>query len=113
MLRSLFDFISDRVGTIISRCKTNIELLEKAVKKIIILFLLHSFYFVGVTITESSMISRYAGPKYLFPDEDYPNYLSGSGYCMSKDVATKLLDAAMTTPVFHLEDVYLTGNVTF
>lgn len=51
----------------------------------------------------------YAGPKYLFPDEDYPNYLSGSGYCMSKDVATKLLDAAMTTPVFHLEDVYLTG----
>lgn len=36
--------------------------------------------------------------------------MSGTSYCMSADVAEKLLNAALATPIFHLEDVYLTGN---
>lgn len=51
----------------------------------------------------------YAGPNYLFPYNKYPNYISGTSYCMSGDVADKLLHAALQTPIFHLEDVYLTG----
>ncbi|XP_050316093.1 beta-1,3-galactosyltransferase 1-like [Anthonomus grandis grandis] len=51
----------------------------------------------------------YAGPSYLFPNDTYPNYVSGTSYCMSGDVAEKLLNTALTVPVFHLEDVYLTG----
>jgi len=39
----------------------------------------------------------------------YPNYLSGTGYVMSRDVVQRLYQAALKTPLFHLEDVYLTG----
>jgi len=39
----------------------------------------------------------------------YPHYLSGTGYVMSRDVVSRLYQAALKTPLFHLEDVYLTG----
>ncbi|XP_048523388.1 beta-1,3-galactosyltransferase 1 isoform X2 [Dendroctonus ponderosae] len=51
----------------------------------------------------------YAGPSYLFPYDIYPSYISGTSYCMSGDVAEKILNTALNTPIFHLEDVYLTG----
>ncbi|KAL1513994.1 hypothetical protein ABEB36_003325 [Hypothenemus hampei] len=51
----------------------------------------------------------YAGPSYMFPNNTYPTYISGTSYCMSGDVAQKLLKVALATPIFHLEDVYLTG----
>lgn len=47
---------------------------------------------------------------YMYSGNTYPNYLSGTGYVMSMDVAMKLYNASLTTPVFHLEDVYLTGE---
>ncbi|CAD1480981.1 unnamed protein product, partial [Heterotrigona itama] len=48
-------------------------------------------------------------PKYMYSERIYPNYLSGTGYVMSLDVAFKLYHAALTTPLLHLEDVYITG----
>lgn len=45
----------------------------------------------------------------MYSDPLYPNYLSGTGYLMSVDVADKLYKAALITPIFHLEDVYITG----
>ncbi|CAG9762272.1 unnamed protein product [Ceutorhynchus assimilis] len=57
----------------------------------------------------SSSDKWYAGPSYLFPYNIYPSYMSGTSYCMSRDVAKKLLHTALDTPIFHLEDVYLTG----
>lgn len=48
-------------------------------------------------------------PKYMYPEKVYPNYLSGTGYVMSMDVAFKLYQAALITPLLHLEDVYITG----
>lgn len=45
----------------------------------------------------------------MYSEKIYPNYLSGTGYVMSLDVAFKLYDAALTTPLLHLEDVYITG----
>lgn len=48
-------------------------------------------------------------PKYMYPEKVYPNYLSGTGYIMSIDVASKLYQTALTTPLLHLEDVYITG----
>lgn len=53
--------------------------------------------------------SKWYAPNYMFDDKVYPNYLSGSGYVMSIDVATKLYNASLSEPLFHLEDVYLTG----
>jgi beta-1,3-galactosyltransferase 1 len=51
---------------------------------------------------------RYA-PHYMYQGTLYPNYLSGTGYVMSRDVVSRLYHAALKTPLFHLEDVYLTG----
>lgn len=45
----------------------------------------------------------------MFAEKTYPNYLSGTGYVMSLDVAVKLYQAALATPLLHLEDVYITG----
>lgn len=46
----------------------------------------------------------------MYEDKVYPNYLSGSGYVMSIDAVAKLYNATLSAPLFHLEDVYLTGD---
>ncbi|XP_050591532.1 beta-1,3-galactosyltransferase 1-like isoform X1 [Bombus affinis] len=53
--------------------------------------------------------NKWYTPKYMYSGKIYPNYLSGTGYVMSLDVAFKLYHAALTTPLLHLEDVYITG----
>lgn len=53
--------------------------------------------------------SKWYTPRYMFREGKYPNYLSGTGYVMSGDVVKPLLDTAVSTPYFHLEDVFLTG----
>lgn len=52
---------------------------------------------------------RYS-PSYMYNEETYPNYLSGTGYVMLMDVALRLYKISLKTPLFHLEDVYLTGE---
>lgn len=54
------------------------------------------------------MVGRYS-PSYMFPGKVYPNYVSGTAYVMTIDVVPKLFYTALETPLFHLEDVYLTG----
>ncbi|XP_017879469.1 beta-1,3-galactosyltransferase 1-like isoform X2 [Ceratina calcarata] len=54
-------------------------------------------------------MNKWYTPKYMYSEKIYPNYLSGTGYVMSLDVAIKLYHAALTTPLLHLEDVYVTG----
>ncbi|XP_063977178.1 beta-1,3-galactosyltransferase 1-like isoform X2 [Diachasmimorpha longicaudata] len=53
--------------------------------------------------------NKWYTPKYMFSEKMYPNYLSGTGYVMSVDVASKLYQSALSTPLLHLEDVYITG----
>uniref|UniRef100_A0A1B6DVG6 Hexosyltransferase n=1 Tax=Clastoptera arizonana TaxID=38151 RepID=A0A1B6DVG6_9HEMI len=53
--------------------------------------------------------NKWYTPTYMFKETVYPNYLSGTGYVMSKDVASRLYKAALDTPLIHLEDVYITG----
>ncbi|XP_031844442.1 beta-1,3-galactosyltransferase 1 [Nomia melanderi] len=53
--------------------------------------------------------NKWYTPKYMYSEKIYPNYLSGTGYVMSLDVAFKLYRAALTMPLLHLEDVYITG----
>lgn len=45
----------------------------------------------------------------MYSGKTYPNYLSGTGYVMSVDVPEIIFETALTTPLLHLEDVYLTG----
>lgn len=48
-------------------------------------------------------------PKYMYSEKAYPNYLSGTAYVMSLDVAARIYKEALRTPILHLEDVYITG----
>jgi len=48
-------------------------------------------------------------PRYMFHEKKFPNYLSGTGYLMNRVTAIKLYASALTTPVFHLEDIFITG----
>lgn len=53
--------------------------------------------------------SKWYCPAYMFNNTYFPNFLSGTGYLMSLDVTKKLYNAALTIPLIHLEDVYITG----
>lgn len=55
--------------------------------------------------------NKWYAPNYMFSEKVYPNYLSGTGYVMSIDVVPKLYEAALRVQIFHLEDVYITGNL--
>ena len=51
-------------------------------------------------------------PDHMFRGDIYPNYVSGSGYVISGNLISRLLAAALVTPLFHLEDIYMTGILT-
>ncbi|CRK96359.1 CLUMA_CG009776, isoform A [Clunio marinus] len=55
--------------------------------------------------------SKWYAPNYSFNGEIYPDYLSGTAYLMNFETAKKLYKGSLSTPMFHLEDVYLTGFV--
>ncbi|GIY64433.1 lactosylceramide 1,3-N-acetyl-beta-D-glucosaminyltransferase [Caerostris extrusa] len=43
------------------------------------------------------------------PGQYYPPYCSGMAYVFASSVRDRLLEASLTTPIFFIEDVYLTG----
>lgn len=45
----------------------------------------------------------------MYSRNKFPNFVSGTGYVMSLDVARKLYYAAQSVPFIVLEDVYFTG----
>lgn len=48
-------------------------------------------------------------PNYMFSARRYPNYLSGTAYLMGRSTAAALYNASLDTPLFHLEDIFVTG----
>uniref|UniRef100_A0A8D8U0A0 Hexosyltransferase n=1 Tax=Cacopsylla melanoneura TaxID=428564 RepID=A0A8D8U0A0_9HEMI len=67
----------------------------------------------GKLITEPSVYrspdAKWYAPRYLYKENTYPNFLTGPGYVMSKDVAITLYNMSLNLPLFHLEDVFITG----
>lgn len=55
--------------------------------------------------------SKWYAPNYMFSGDFYPDYLSGTAYILTNDTGKELYNGSLITPVFHLEDVYLTGFV--
>lgn len=53
--------------------------------------------------------SKWFAPPISFDSKVYPNYLSGTGYVLSGDVADRLYAQVDRVPLFHLEDIYITG----
>lgn len=70
-------------------------------------------YMVGYMFCKAPVLSnvksKWYMPYYMYPQDEYPHYLSGSGYLMSMDVVPKLYKAALNTSLIYLEDVYVTG----
>lgn len=56
---------------------------------------------------------KYEVPETELPGVYYPPYCSGMAYAFSKAVRTRLLLASQVTPVFFIEDVYMTGFVRY
>ena len=53
--------------------------------------------------------NKWYTPHQMYPENVFPNYLSGTSYVISANLVDRLLDAALTTPLFHLEDIFVTG----
>eukprot|EP00095_Tigriopus_kingsejongensis_P002931 snap_masked-scaffold1588_size34843-processed-gene-0.11 protein:Tk02931 transcript:snap_masked-scaffold1588_size34843-processed-gene-0.11-mRNA-1 annotation:"hypothetical protein SINV_13500" len=53
--------------------------------------------------------NKWYAPEYMYSGSVYPNYVSGTAYLLSRSTAKVLLEAAAALPMFHLEDVYITG----
>lgn len=54
--------------------------------------------------------SKWYAPKFMYRKKVFPNYLSGTGYLIeATETAKRLYTVALHTPLFHLEDVYVTG----
>ncbi|KAH9367871.1 hypothetical protein HPB48_021480 [Haemaphysalis longicornis] len=64
----------------------------------------------GEKPARNPFIKFYVHPR-LYPADEFPDYLSGSGYVMSIDVAAALLRTAMRMRLLYFEDVFTTGLV--
>jgi len=73
-------------------------------------YLLAGFKFCGAKPI-SDATSKWYAPHYMYSGETYPDYLSGTAYIFSFETAKRLYNGSLTTPLFHLEDVFLTGFV--
>lgn len=45
----------------------------------------------------------------MFDGKEYPDYVSGTGYVISGALVPRLFESALHVPLFHLEDVFITG----
>ncbi|GAB0093876.1 beta-1,3-galactosyltransferase 1 [Sergentomyia squamirostris] len=57
----------------------------------------------------SDVTSKWYSPIYMYSGTTYPNYLSGPGYVMSTDTLAELYSTSLKTPLFHMEDIFITG----
>jgi len=46
-----------------------------------------------------------------YPHEGYPNYLEGNFYVITGHTVPLILNTSLELPLYHLEDVYLTGFI--
>lgn len=58
---------------------------------------------------QHTMHFKYKVKSEQLPGAFFPQYCAGFGYAMSRSVVEKLYAAALTTPYFFIEDVFVTG----
>lgn len=57
----------------------------------------------------ASITNKWYMPYYMFPNDTYPNYLSGGSYVMSSDIVPELYTSALSSSLIYLEDIFITG----
>ncbi|XP_043198205.1 beta-1,3-galactosyltransferase 1-like [Amphibalanus amphitrite] len=55
--------------------------------------------------------SKYYSPRYMYARPRFPMYVSGTGYVLGYRIAERIYRQVLSTPLYHLEDVFLTGMV--
>ena len=58
---------------------------------------------------EDHPYKKWAIPRYIYNGEQYPSYLSGPGYVLSRSSAECIYNMALKTPLFPMEDIFITG----
>ena len=53
--------------------------------------------------------NKYYSPSHMFTGSTYPNYVSGTSYVLSGNIVPGLYEMALKTPLFHMEDIFITG----
>ena len=61
------------------------------------------------TSSNGKFVNKWIVPRYMYNGFKYPNYLSGSGYVLSRPSADCIFGKAKRMPYFHLEDIFITG----
>jgi len=73
----------------------------------------HRRFVMGHVIARAQPVrtpgAKWFTPTSLFAADVYPTYVSGAAYVISGDAVGLLLSAAAGSPVFWIEDVYVTG----
>ena len=58
---------------------------------------------------EDEFTEKWQVPEYIYPENSFPNAVSGSGYLITRDVIECIYAAGLRTPFLNLEDVFITG----
>ncbi|NWU58739.1 B3GT2 galactosyltransferase, partial [Dromas ardeola] len=68
-------------------------------------------YFTGCLMKGHKPIRNKKSKWYIseeeYPSDNYPPFCSGTGYILSGDLASKIVNASVTIKYIHLEDVYV------
>ncbi|XP_048484783.1 beta-1,3-galactosyltransferase 5 isoform X2 [Plutella xylostella] len=60
------------------------------------------------TAPHRSPFSKYFIPHWLYLEDNYPEYLSGTGYLINGEYLPKIVEASYKVPLINIEDVYFT-----
>lgn len=55
---------------------------------------------------------KYYVSRYMYLPDWYAGYLSGVAYLVRTDSFKPILEAALTTPIIHMDDAYVMGLLT-
>ena len=76
-------------------------------------YTVHKYFVMGHIIAGAKPMrdisSKYYTPESVYKKQTYPSYISGTGYVVSGDLIHHLYTIALQTPIFWLEDIYITG----
>lgn len=61
--------------------------------------------------TARELVHRNYLPRWVFPSDKLPPYVSGTAYVMSRDAVRPLFTEALVTPFLYVEDLFVTGVV--
>lgn len=68
-------------------------------------------YSYGLLKRITNVNNKWYAPDYMYSDKFYPRFLNGYFYVMTSDTANALYEESFQIPIFHLEDVFITGIV--